>query len=142
MLFTPVTANVPPSPIMANAADDPEVRERAGERTNQVRAAPAVSTQVLSMTRANTTKNTIDLGGRMVQSAVVLLAKKGVQATSSSEVLEASGEPRGSLYRQFPGGKDELIAAAVDLAGDGAIALLDRLEGWPTAEILDEFLAM
>ena len=79
---------------------------------------------------------------RMVQSAVVLLAKKGVQATSFSEVLEASGAPRGSLYHHFPGGKDELIAAAVDLAGDGAIALLDGLEGRPNAEILDEFLAM
>jgi AcrR family transcriptional regulator len=79
---------------------------------------------------------------RMVQSAVVLLAKKGVQATSFSEVLEASGAPRGSLYHHFPGGKDELIAGAIDLAGDGAIALLDGLEGRPNAEILDEFLAM
>ena len=83
-----------------------------------------------------------DVRDRMVQSAVVLLAKKGVQATSFSEVLEASGAPRGSLYHHFPGGKDELIAAAVDLAGDGAIALLDGLDGRPNNEILDEFLAM
>ena len=79
---------------------------------------------------------------RMVQSAVVLLAKNGVAATSFSEVLEASGAPRGSLYHHFPGGKDELIAAAVDLAGDGAIALLDGLEGRPNDEILEEFIAM
>jgi AcrR family transcriptional regulator len=78
----------------------------------------------------------------MVQSAVILLAKKGVQATSFSEVLEASGAPRGSLYHHFPDGKDELIAAAVDLAGDRAIGLLDGLTGLPNDEILDAFLGM
>ena len=79
---------------------------------------------------------------RMVESAVVLLAKKGVQATSFSEVLEASGAPRGSLYHHFPDGKDELIAAAVDLAGGRAIRLLDGLAGRPNTEILDAFLRM
>jgi TetR/AcrR family transcriptional repressor of lmrAB and yxaGH operons len=79
---------------------------------------------------------------RMVESAVILLAQKGVAATSFSEVLERSGAPRGSLYHHFPDGKDELIAAAVDLAGDRAIAMLDGLAGHPNDEILDEFLAM
>lgn len=78
----------------------------------------------------------------MVESAVVLLAKKGVQATSFSEVLEASGAPRGSLYHHFPDGKDELIAAAVDLAGGRAIAMLDGLAGRPNGEILGAFLGM
>ena len=79
---------------------------------------------------------------RMVESAVILLARKGVQATSFSEVLEASGAPRGSLYHHFPDGKDELIAAAVDLAGGRAIRLLDGLAGLPNDEILDAFLRM
>ncbi|HEY4224547.1 MAG TPA: TetR/AcrR family transcriptional regulator [Pseudolysinimonas sp.] len=79
---------------------------------------------------------------RMVESAVILLAKKGVQATSFSEVLEASGAPRGSLYHHFPDGKDELIAAAVDLAGERAVRLLDGLAGLPNDEILDAFLGM
>ena len=79
---------------------------------------------------------------RMVESAVILLAKKGVQATSFSEVLEASGAPRGSLYHYFPDGKDELVAAAVDLAGGRAIRLLDGLAGLSNDEILDAFLRM
>jgi TetR/AcrR family transcriptional regulator, lmrAB and yxaGH operons repressor len=54
---------------------------------------------------------------RMVQSAIVLLAKRGYQATSFSEVLTESEAPRGSIYHHFPEGKDQLIAAAIEVAG-------------------------
>ena len=54
---------------------------------------------------------------RMVEGAMGLLAQRGLHATSFSEVLAATGAPRGSLYHHFPGGKDELMAAAVDRAG-------------------------
>ena len=57
----------------------------------------------------------------MIESAVVLLAKQGYRATSFDAVLERSKAPRGSIYHHFPGGKDELIAAAIDLAGARAI---------------------
>src|SRR6478609_9750611 len=79
---------------------------------------------------------------RMVETSVVLLAKSGYQATSFSTVLEASGAPRGSIYHHFPDGKDQLIGAAVRLAGDRAIALLDALEGRDPAEIAAGFLQM
>jgi len=36
--------------------------------------------------------------------------------TSFSEVLEATGAPRGSVYHHFPGGKDQLVKAALDWA--------------------------
>jgi len=45
---------------------------------------------------------------RMVQSAIILLAKRGYQATSFSEVLAGSQPPRGSIYHHFPEGKDQL----------------------------------
>src|SRR6478609_7976966 len=79
---------------------------------------------------------------KMVDTAVVLLAKSGYQATSFSTVIEASGAPRGSIYHHFPDGKDQLIGAAVRLAGDRAIALLDTLDGRTPAEIAGGFLRM
>jgi AcrR family transcriptional regulator len=78
----------------------------------------------------------------MVQSAIVLLAKRGYQATSFSEVLAESQAPRGSIYHHFPEGKDQLIAAAIEVAGARAVALLDGLDGSPAVEIVDGFMAM
>jgi AcrR family transcriptional regulator len=79
---------------------------------------------------------------RMVRSAIILLARRGYQATSFSEVLAESQAPRGSIYHHFPDGKDQLIAAAIEVAGAGAVELLDSLDGAGAAEIVDGFLAM
>jgi TetR/AcrR family transcriptional regulator, lmrAB and yxaGH operons repressor len=77
---------------------------------------------------------------RMVESAVRLLARRGLQGTSFSEVLELSEAPRGSVYHHFPGGKDQLVGSALDLAGDHALELLDRMAGAPAEEITRSFL--
>jgi TetR/AcrR family transcriptional regulator, lmrAB and yxaGH operons repressor len=79
---------------------------------------------------------------QMIERTAVLLAKKGLQGTSFSEVLEASGAPRGSLYHHFPGGKDELVLAAVRLAGDQALAALDRVSGQSAGDVARTFAAL
>ena len=79
---------------------------------------------------------------RMVRSAVKLLAEHGYQATTFSSVLEDSQAPRGSIYYHFPEGKDQLVAAAIDLAGDRALALTDSFRGMPAAEIVDAFAGL
>jgi len=79
---------------------------------------------------------------RMVDSAIILLAKKGYRATSFDAVLDHSKAPRGSIYHHFPGGKDELISAAIDLAGARAIAVVDSLSGKSPVEIVDGFMRM
>ena len=79
---------------------------------------------------------------RMVESAVVLLAQRGFQGASFSEVLAHSQAPRGSIYHHFPDGKEQLIAAAVDYAGGRAVLLLDALDGRSAVEIVDGFMAM
>ncbi len=79
---------------------------------------------------------------RMVASAVVLLAKRGFQGASFTGVLAESGAPRGSIYHHFPDGKEQLIAAAVDYAGDRAVQILDALSGCGAAEIVDGFMAI
>jgi AcrR family transcriptional regulator len=77
----------------------------------------------------------------MVESAVTLLAKQGLQGTSFSEVIEASGAPRGSLYHHFPGGKDELVGSALDVAAASALTPLEQLAGESAETIAKTFLA-
>src|SRR5271155_4341649 len=83
-----------------------------------------------------------DVKQRMIEKAVVLLARKGLQRASFSEVLEASGAPRGSLYHHFPGGKDELVLAAVRATGDQMMSALDQLAGKPAGEVARGFAAL
>jgi AcrR family transcriptional regulator len=54
-------------------------------------------------------------------------------------VLEASNTPRGSIYHHFPGGKNQLIAAAIEVAGERAVALVRSMHGRGAAEIIDGF---
>lgn len=78
----------------------------------------------------------------MIASAVKLLAVHGFQATTFSSVLKDSGAPRGSIYYHFPEGKDQLIAAAIDLAGERALALTESFSGLPAAEIVEAFAGL
>lgn len=72
-------------------------------------------------------------------SAVALLAQRGYQGTSFSEVLVHSGAPRGSVYYHFPGGKDELVAAALWRTVEIAAASLDDMRGLPLRQMVQAF---
>jgi len=78
----------------------------------------------------------------MVIGAAQLLAERGLQDTSFTQVLERTGAPRGSIYHHFPEGKDELIASAVDIAGAHAAHLIDQMEGAPAADITRRFIGL
>jgi TetR/AcrR family transcriptional regulator, lmrAB and yxaGH operons repressor len=78
----------------------------------------------------------------MVVGAARLLAQRGLQETSFTEVLELTGAPRGSIYHHFPLGKDQLIASAIDLAGSHAISLIERSAGGAAEEVTTHFLEM
>jgi AcrR family transcriptional regulator len=77
---------------------------------------------------------------RMIRKAALSLARKGLQRTSFSEVLEASGAPRGSLYHHFPGGKNELILGALDATSHWARQTLERSAGRPAPEVTEAFI--
>ena len=79
---------------------------------------------------------------RMVREAALSLASQGLQRTSFSEVLKASGAPRGSLYHHFPGGKDELVLEALEAAGDFAMRGLGEGAGRSAAEVASGFIAL
>jgi len=81
-----------------------------------------------------------DARRKMIESAVTLLAMRGLQGTALSDVLERSGAPRGSIYHHFPDGKDELVDAAIELSGQRALRVLDAVEGASSGEITTYFL--
>jgi TetR/AcrR family transcriptional regulator, lmrAB and yxaGH operons repressor len=83
-----------------------------------------------------------DVREQMIDGAVRLLAKQGLQATSFSEVLELTGAPRGSVYHHFPNGKDQLVSSAVDRAGARALSALDGQQGASAEELTALFLGI
>jgi len=83
-----------------------------------------------------------DARRKMIEGAARLLAQRGLQATSFSEVLELTGAPRGSVYHHFPEGKDQLVGEAVDLAGGFLVSQLERHAGASAVAITGHFLAI
>lgn len=79
---------------------------------------------------------------RMVVGTARLLAERGLQETSFSEVLQLTGAPRGSIYHHFPDGKDQLVASAIDLAGSNAIALIERSRGQSAENVTAHFVGL
>ena len=73
-----------------------------------------------------------DTRDRLVRSTSRLLRTQGYAATGLNQVMVEADAPKGSMYFHFPGGKEQLAAAAVDLFAARASARLDRhleLEG-------------
>jgi TetR/AcrR family transcriptional regulator, lmrAB and yxaGH operons repressor len=78
---------------------------------------------------------------RMVAGTVKLLAQRGLQATSFSSVLAETSAPRGSIYHHFPGGKEELVGAAIEATQAHALHLIDQDMGTSAIEVTESFLA-
>ena len=77
---------------------------------------------------------------RMIEGAAELLSRRGLQATSFSEVLAHTDAPRGSVYHHFPGGKDEMVRAALDLVSAKMGQVMDRRADARAEEITALFL--
>ncbi len=81
-----------------------------------------------------------DVRRRMAKAALGLIAERGVGGTSIADVLERSGAPRGSVYHHFPGGKDEMVLAAMEYMANEARAPLAALKGADVAGIITGFV--
>src|SRR5271154_1499777 len=85
---------------------------------------------------------TSDVKQRMIEKAVVLPARNGLQRASFSEGLEASGAPRGWLYHLFRGGKRELVLAAMNEASRRALIALEALKGQRADKVAEAFTSI
>jgi len=83
-----------------------------------------------------------EMRDRMVAGAVRLLAENGPPGASFGDVLAHTGASRGSTYHHFPGGKRELYRAALDLASDRALAVLEPVRGKPADAVVRQFFGM
>ena len=70
---------------------------------------------------------------RMLASTAQLIRERGARATSIDDVLTHSGAPRGSVYHHFPGGREQLLREATELASDFVAARLADLGDDPLA---------
>jgi TetR/AcrR family transcriptional repressor of lmrAB and yxaGH operons len=69
---------------------------------------------------------------KIIRATAQLLRRRGFAATGLSDIIENSHTPKGSIYHYFPGGKDEIAAAAVRYAGDKVRRTLDELAATTT----------
>jgi AcrR family transcriptional regulator len=76
----------------------------------------------------------------MIAATARLLAQRGLEGASLADVLEAAKAPRGSMYHHFPGGKDQLIGEAVDLAGRRSLEAMDGLDGQSPEIVAERFI--
>ena len=83
-----------------------------------------------------------DSRSKMVEAAAALIGSRGVNAASFSEVLDASGAPRGSIYHHFPEGKSQLAAAAVNWTSGRVLAFQRGYEGKSARGVLERFIGM
>ena len=81
-----------------------------------------------------------DVRTRMVRAAATLIGARGVSATSFSDVLEASGAPRGSIYHHFPGGKRQLVAEAVDWTSEQVQAQQRGCDSTTPSGVIEHFV--
>jgi TetR/AcrR family transcriptional regulator, lmrAB and yxaGH operons repressor len=80
-----------------------------------------------------------DTRDRLVRTTSRLLRKQGYGATGLNQVMAEAQAPKGSMYFHFPGGKEQLAAAAVDHFADRVMRRLDR--GFEEADSVAEAVA-
>jgi AcrR family transcriptional regulator len=66
---------------------------------------------------------------RIIDAGAELFSRRGYAGTGLKAILAASDAPFGSLYHFFPGGKEELGAAAIRASGETYLALVESIFG-------------
>lgn len=79
---------------------------------------------------------------KMIESAASLIARRGLNAASFSNVLEESGAPRGSIYHHFPDGKEQLAADAIRWTSGRVLAFQRGNGGTTPRGVLERFTGM
>ena len=81
-----------------------------------------------------------DTRERLVRTTSRLLRQQGYAATGLNQIVAEAGAPKGSMYFHFPGGKEELAAAALDrFAGRITARMADDLARSTTSDAIARF---
>jgi TetR/AcrR family transcriptional regulator, lmrAB and yxaGH operons repressor len=64
---------------------------------------------------------------RMIETAVRLFCRQGYHATSWRTLVEEAGTPWGSAHHHFPGGKEQLGVAAIELGSRAIVGLIEKM---------------
>jgi TetR/AcrR family transcriptional repressor of lmrAB and yxaGH operons len=67
-----------------------------------------------------------DTRQRMIESAARLFQRNGYHGTSWRGLVDEASTPWGSIQHHFPGGKEELGVAAIELGANALVALIDH----------------
>lgn len=77
-----------------------------------------------------------DTRARILDAAQRQFRQRGYHATGLSDILEAAGAPKGSLYHHFPGGKEAIGVCVVEKICSGLLGLLAQSRARSTEAVL------
>lgn len=77
-----------------------------------------------------------DTRSRILQAAYRLLRKRGYHASGLTDILELAKAPKGSMYHHFPGGKEELGVAVVEIIANDILEIFSAPPKTSTALLL------
>ena len=80
---------------------------------------------VLSATATKTPTKRGSTRTKMLVSAAEVLRERGAAGVTIDEVLARSGAPRGSVYYHFPEGRNQILAEALQCAGEAITEVID-----------------
>ena len=79
---------------------------------------------------------------KLIKATRSLIESRGYFGTGLNQILQTSGAPRGSLYFHFPGGKDELVAAALSESGTDIAELIRTTEATDARDLARQIVTL
>ncbi|WP_197417693.1 TetR/AcrR family transcriptional regulator [Mycobacterium sp. GA-2829] len=76
----------------------------------------------------------------MLIGAAEVLRERGAAGVTIDEVLQRSGAPRGSVYYHFPEGRNQIVAEALEYAGESITSLIDEAATNGGRYLVDHFV--
>ena len=76
----------------------------------------------------------------MLISAAEVMRERGAAGVTIDEVLARSGAPRGSVYYHFPEGRNQILAEALQYAGDAIAGVIDEAAQQGGMHLVREFV--
>lgn len=89
----------------------------------------------MNMTSATVFAGT-DTRSRILQAAYRTLRKRGYHASGLTDILELAQAPKGSMYHHFPGGKEEMGVAVVEIIANDILVIFSAPPTLSTAQLL------